>query len=213
MRTAASAADDGGTDFGYAKCTGVRPSRSSIRRTDVSSSDAMPSGSSRSSSAWVWVCEPTVISPVLGRVPQAGPGEGRRAVGEGPLLLDERGREVHGRRDAVGGEDRERGVDEVGRPVVEGEDDRVVTGRSRVGEPGERVVECRHPPRGRELAHLGIEHGGGEVELEAGPGADAVVDEHDDARIGMADAIDRRRRRLQGATDETTRASVPTRES
>ena len=58
---------------------------------------------------------------------------GGTPYGNSRLLVEERGREVDRRRDPVAHEDRDRGVGEVGRAVVEGDDDRVRAGRLAAG--------------------------------------------------------------------------------
>ena len=147
------------------------------------------SSGSRSSSAWVWVCEPTVTRPVASVSRSAAHDIGGAPYGNGALLLEERGREVHRRRDAVAHEDRHRDVGEVGRAVVEGDDDRVVRrrlGRARAAASASSSVVTR--PAAASSAICASKRSTREVELEAGAGADPVVDEHDDAAApGRAD--------------------------
>ncbi len=147
----------------------------------------------------MWVCDPTVTSPVPTASRMPAQETGGAPVREGALLLDERGREVHHDRDLVAIEDRERTVGEVRRPVVERHDDGVLGRRVRCLEQLERSIERRDPAAGRELRHLVLEAREGQVQLEAGPGPDPVVDEHHDPAPGPAQAVGRHRRRLQPA--------------
>src|SRR4051794_20830374 len=65
LRTSAAATSFGGCAFGYAKCATAVPRWLVIRSIERSSSSAAVAASTRSRSAWPWVCDPTVTSPVL----------------------------------------------------------------------------------------------------------------------------------------------------
>ena len=135
-------------------------------------------------------------------VVQACPRRRSTAVGELRLPLHELGGQVEQGGNLVLGQDGHRQVDEIGRPVVERDDDGVDGGSGTALERLQRLVHGAGPSRRLDPLDLAPEQLPREVDLRLGRTTDPVVDEHDEPGSRWSHDVDGGGCRFDGGTGQ-----------